>query len=694
MTRLLFVLAFALGAGAIGWIGRGALESGPLALSVTVIIGAVYGLGFAELLQFRRASAALATQLAHLPASRETLAPWLDKLPPALQPAVRRRIEGEPVALPGPMLTPYLLGLLVMLGLLGTFLGMIITLDGAAAALNGSSELSAIRSALAAPIEGLSLAFGTSIAGVAASAMLGLAATLSRRDRILVSRQLDRIIREQLHHFSFQHQREQAFHALQEQSRTMPELVSALQSMTGRLEQMSDQLSDTLTRNQQQFHDTLGGQYQALAQSVATSLQDTLTNSSRLAAEGIKPIMVEAMSSLSEQVQHSQRQLNEVAEQQLGALSDRFQHTTEQAAEHWRAGLDAQQQATANLAREVGDALAEHQSQLRQQGQALLDGVASAQGQLQERTGEQLTQLVERFQTTTQQAATAWQSGLTEQQQAGQQLIDTLANALDGHQQRFERTTGELANTQQTGLEALIAMLREELATLRQQEAERGRAAHERLTDLEGTVARHLGELGTALEAPMTRLIETASETPKAAAEVIGQLRQEMTRSGERDNELLAERQRILSELDALLSRQREAATAHNDAIQALIETASQSLTDVSDAFSRQVTDQGNRLNDVASDIRGSAHEVASLSDAFGVAVQSFSASSDKLLDALNQVETSLENSATRNDEQLAYYVEQAREVIELSMSSQRDVIDALTALRKGGAHQPAAEVS
>ena len=47
------------------------------------------------------------------------------------------------------------------------------------------------------------------------------------------------------------------------------------------------------------------------------------------------------------------------------------------------------------------------------------------------------------------------------------------------------------------------------------------------------------------------------------------------------------------------------------------------------------------------------------------------------LLDNLQQVESRLEQSSARADEQLNYYVEQAREVIELSMASQKEVIDA-----------------
>ena len=76
------------------------------------------------------------------------LNPWLQKLHPSLQTSVRLRIEGERVALPGPALTPYLVGLLVMLGMLGTFLGMVVTFKGAVFALEGSSDLQAIRAAL------------------------------------------------------------------------------------------------------------------------------------------------------------------------------------------------------------------------------------------------------------------------------------------------------------------------------------------------------------------------------------------------------------------------------------------------------------------------------------------------------------------------------------------------------------------
>ena len=100
-------------------------------------------------------------QLSQAPAA---LAAWLANVPPSLRDAVRLRVEGERVALPGPALTPYLVGLLVMLGMLGTFLGMVVTFQGAVFAMQGSTDLQAVRSALAEPIKGLGLSFGTSVA--------------------------------------------------------------------------------------------------------------------------------------------------------------------------------------------------------------------------------------------------------------------------------------------------------------------------------------------------------------------------------------------------------------------------------------------------------------------------------------------------------------------------------------------------
>ncbi|MBO6849251.1 MAG: DUF802 domain-containing protein [Marinobacter sp.] len=589
MTRLFFFLAFALGLAVVAWIGHGFLGSDRLALTVTAIIAAVYGLGFAELIGFRRTTHQLAERLRSAPDNREQIGRWLSGLPEPVQFAVQKRLDGHSAALPSPQLTPYLVGLLVMLGLLGTFAGMIVTLNGAATALDGSTELSAIRSALAAPIAGLSLAFGTSIAGVAASAMLGLASTLSRRERLQVSRQLDTTLRQKLHHLSADYQRQQAFQALESQARALPDMASAMAAMTTRMEQLGQTLEQSLTRNQQEFHSTVGSHYQTLADSVAQSLASALDASTRLAAERVEPIVEKAMTGLRDEA---------------GELHRSWSDTTQR----------------------------------------------------------QLTNIAEAFRTITKDAGERWQQNLATQQAASEQ------NAL-----RW-----------QENLDTLIDRISEQLTALRDQEATRGEAATDRLAQLEKTVSDHLTQLGTGLEAPMTRLIETASETPKAAAEVINQLQQEMTRNSERENQLLAERQRLVEELDSLLESQRSNADSQRHAVDTLISGAGDTLTGISERFNALIEEQSQQLGKLGDDITGSSQEVGALSEAFQQAVALFSTSNSSLQETLTTIQKAMDNASSRHDEQLAYYVAQAREVIDLSVSSQKDVIDAVTALRKG----------
>jgi hypothetical protein len=62
--------------------------------------------------------------------------------------------------------------------------------------------------------------------------------------------------------------------------------------------------------------------------------------------------------------------------------------------------------------------------------------------------------------------------------------------------------------------------------------------------------------------------------------------------------------------------------------------------------------------------------------------VQQFQAGNDKLVEGLERMEASLRRSTTRSDEQLAYYVAQAREVIDLSIASQQGLVENLRALQ------------
>ena len=88
-------------------------------------------------------------------------------------------------------------------------------------------------------------------------------------------------------------------------------------------------------------------------------------------------------------------------------------------------------------------------------------------------------------------------------------------------------------------------------------------------------------------------------------------------------------------------------------------------------------------MEDMAAQLSGSAADVASLGDAFGTAVALFTQSTGQDVAQLQKVEEALAKSSARSDDQLAYYVAQAREVIDLSLLAQKQTVDELQRLAK-----------
>jgi hypothetical protein len=190
-----------------------------------------------------------------------------------------------------------------------------------------------------------------------------------------------------------------------------------------------------------------------------------------------------------------------------------------------------------------------------------------------------------------------------------------------------------------------------------------------------------LTTLGTALEDPITRLIETASEAPRAAAEVIGQLRQQISSSASRDNELLEERSRILETLNTLLDSINHASLEQRAVIDSLVASSAVALQQTGNQFSDNVGLEAAKLADIAAHVTSSAVHVSSLSDAFGFAVNSFNEANEKLISSMERIEGALDKSMVRSDEQLGYYVAQAREIIHLSTLSQKEIFEELRQL-------------
>ncbi|NIF13171.1 DUF802 domain-containing protein, partial [Burkholderia sp. Ax-1735] len=928
-----------------------------------------------------------------------------DTLHPGLRGAVRARVEGARVALPGPSLTPYLVGLLVLLGMLGTLLGMVVTLKGTGAALESATDLDAIRASLIAPVKGLGFAFGTSIAGVATSAMLGLLSALVRRERIDAAQQLDAKIATTLRVHSSAHQRDESFRLLQRQADVMPALVDRLQTMMTTLEARSVALHDRQIESQQAFFDRTERAYAGLASNVGDALKESAAESARVAGAALQPVVAATMTGLAQEMAALRDTVTGAVQRQLDGLTDGFEKTTGNVTAVWNRALDEQRRAGDAVAQQLQTTLGQFTDTFSQRSTDLLDGVAtrleSTESRLsdawrdalsrQEQVGETLagqharalgeaaatferhssaalaamreshaglqadlaardeqriaawndsmaalaaklgdewqragahsagrqqeicdalaqttrdltaqastferrsnellstirdshtglqTQLAARdeerlsawndslaamaaklgdewqragvhsagrqqeicdalAQTTrdlTAQASTfeqrsnellstirdshtglqtqlaardeerlsAWNDSLVamaaklgdEWQRAGvhsagrqQEICDALAQTtrdLTAQASTFEQRSNELLSTirdSHTGLQTQLAARDEErltawndslaamatklgdewqragvhsagrqqeicdalaqttrdlaaqastfeqrsnellstirdshaglqtqlaardeqrlaawndslaamAAALRDEWAQTSAQAATRQQDICDTLARTANDITAQAQVhasdtinEIARLVQAASEAPKAAADVVAELRQRLSDSLVHDTAMLEERSRLLATLETLLGAVNHASTEQRTAIDALVSTSADLLDRVGARFNDTVDAETRKLDSVAAQVTAGAVEVASLGDAFGMAVQVFGESNDKLLTHLQRIEAALEKSLARSDEQLEYYVAQAREVIDLSMMSQKQIVEDLQQL-------------
>ena len=793
INRNLSICAFILGLLAVAWIAIGYLGGSMLAFAVSCVIAVVFVVGALEMGSFHRNTVALDKALGSLPDemggsddidNSGRLGEWLQQVPATLQNAVRLRIEGDRVGLPGPGVTPYLVGLLVLLGMLGTFLGMVVTLNGAVLALENTTDLHTIRSALAAPVRGLGVAFGTSIAGVATSAMLGLISTLCRRERLRVGQLLDSKIAGVLRRHSLTHRRQETFTALQTQAQALPELVGKLDAMMTQMAEQNRLLGDQLLAGQQRLHDEAKALYTHLAQSVDQSLKTSLRDSATLAADAIQPVVTATMAAISGETRGLHDKLFGIVENQLAGITGQFAHTVSTVSGTWAHSLTHHEQAIEAQHQHLQTALTTYADNFEQRAAALLASVETTQVKLQADAAQQHAALAETTIASQQQLATtlasqfdgvttrldqavsqvantfgertqalltsidashaafaqtaqAQQAALTQQvasqldgiaerfDGAVQTVSDSWTGALSKHEQASDRLTQALDKTQTSlaetftqrsaalltdlratqaawqtewaaGEQARQAIFAETLTAMAgkleaqwQQAGQATLAQQESITSTLGDTARDLvaanqRQAETTI-AEVTRLMQIAAEAPKAAAEVIGQLRHELSASMARDNSLLEERSRIMETLGALLDAINHASTEQRSAIDALVASSADLLERVGSQFAAKVESEAGKLVDIGTGITGGALEIASLGEAFGTAVTLFAESNDKMMAALQRIEGGLTKSLTRSDEQLAYYVAQAREIIDLSIMSQKKMVDDLQRVAGSG---------
>jgi hypothetical protein len=682
MNRFLHYAVFAAGLAVVCWVGAGYVGSHPLALIVTMIVGAFYVMGALELHRFQQATSTLSRAVSDLSAAPADLGAWLGQLHPTLRNAVRLRIEGERVGLPGPALTPYLAGLLVLLGMLGTFLGMVVTLNGTGLALETATDLPAIRASLSAPVKGLGLAFGTSVAGVAASAMLGLASALCRRERLQAGQALDSKIATSLRVYSEAHRREASFQLLEQQAQLMPQLVDQLQAMMATMERQAQALNERLATGQAHFHTQAEAVYAGLASSVDQSLKQSLTESARIAGATIQPVVEATMAGIARETASLHDTVARTVQQQLDGLSSRFEATTASVADTWKAALAEHERTSGALAKDLSASHERFAATFEQRSASLVEAVST------------------RLESTVGSVSETWGSALAQHQRVSEKLSEDTHQSFASAAAGFEQNAASLLRTvdqahanlqtqmaarDEQRLSAWTQALAAMATSLQQEWQQAGAHTAGQQQQLFETLAQTARDMSAQAEAhakgtvaEIAQLLQAASEAPRVAAEVVAELRQKLSDSMARDNAMLEERSRLMETLGTLLDAVNHASTEQRSAVDALVGASADVLERVGSRFTDKVEAETGKMAGVAAQITGSAVEVASLGEAFGLAVQLFSESNDKLVTHLQRVEGALGKSMARSDEQLAYYVAQAREVIDLSIMSQKQIVEDL----------------
>ena len=499
--NLINIVVFLAGLAVVGWIGAGYAGTNPLALAVTLLIGVCYLAGALELLRYQQATSALTRAVSDLKEAPGSLGAWLDKLPAGLRNAARLRIEGERVGLPGPSLAPYLVGLLVLLGMLGTFLGMVVTLRGTGLALESSTDLAAIRASLAAPVKGLGFAFGTSIAGVAASAMLGLLAALCRRDRVHAAQLLDTKAATTLRVYSQSYQREESFKLLQRQAEVMqrqaeamPAIVGQLESMMKSMEQQNQALNERQIASQTAFQGKAEAAYARLASVMEQSMKDSVAQSARSAGEALQPVVQATMDSLSRETATLQDTVSQAVRQQLEGLTSGLQAATTDVAGIWSQAVAGQQRASEAMAEDLRASLDRFAHTFEERSANLLDSVSA------------------RLEASSGNMSQAWTDALSRQQQAGEKLAGDNLQALTAAAASFEQHSASLLRT----LNASHAALQTDLASRDQQ---RLAAWTETLGAMGATLRQEWEQSGAQAAARQQEINDTLAQTVRDVAE-------------------------------------------------------------------------------------------------------------------------------------------------------------------------------
>jgi len=694
-------------------IGRTAgiyLGTDPLALSIVVVMGVGFALGFVELFArlWRAAAIDAETRALPVPATDDAV----DAASPGLKAFLRSRIEHAGTPPVRESFTPYLVGLMVMLGLLGTLLGLFETLRGAGLALTESTNVDALRTGLSGPMRGLTRSFGCSAAGVMTSAMLGLAAVFVRRAEARALAVVHAYANGPLRGLSPLRRQLDALDQLSVQGEALPLAATSLAKAASSL--------DTLAARWEAAHASAVESQRSAVIEAVSRLGDDLSRSAAQAARGMHDTVAPL-------IERSVAQTGEAASRHMNAVLEALERDIKARREADDATRKALREELSSL-RQWVEQDASARAVEAQKRLELVDGSmrrhADDQAQLLSMHREQATAHVAAIAA----AARELNTQLSEDAAARRAEATTLLGDLA---QRMEDTAREHANQSRDELEAVAklgelfmqeAQNREASLTSRWEALSQSHAVQSK-EGLEG-VAR-LGERflheaqarETALSARWEQLAKTAEESDLARTEqterVVKQLDESLGLTAMRIDEVLSQRAAADAEQAERAKTAFEALAAGAQSLEHVLASLQAHQTAHAKLLSEELNAHAQHLgkglesttalvHEAATVLKANSVEMAAVAEMFAASVERQREAAKTWIESLGEIEGAVERAgrgaaADALGDQLA----STQEVFARQLQFQRELFEQLRSLRvsptsasEHGPHAEPADVS
>ncbi len=689
-------------------------DAGRLGGAVLGLMGLALCAGLVELWLRDRRSARSAADLASLwsglrESGQRASDLQLAALDGAVVARIRARVERQPVGALVPSLTPYLAGLMVALGLIGGFLGVIDTLVGAEQALQSSGHWRTLRVNLQGPLMGLAEGFEVSAAGLCAALLLGVAGVAVRRGEDRLAAQADALAASAQAPMSSLGDQLVAMEALIRQADALPQAAQALEGVSHQLAELE---ASWLSATEKSTRETLGIVRDAVSE-FRSDLKHGVEESARAAKEAAVPLLEDAVAQTTRAAtSHLDQVLQKIGEDFAARREAEATHTRslerhvealarradadrevreegarahQQVLEAGFAALEAAERERAaelaarweTLTRQLGDALGEHRQRDLEHDRLLADVIARLKetqaaaadlAGLQAEAGERAEL---EWQARSERMATQLSDLGADLQMQGERQIAALSDYLaqaEGRAVRLEAAAGERAErlleaiseahegqlgaTVQLG-EQIGAQSRAQMVELGQHSEALREAAAQREAQAQARVRSLLEWMGEGHQAQLAATSGLGEQLAEQSRSQLAELGDHL----EALRALAAEGEaRGLARLESLLEQVGDAQTGQAQRMgefeARLVEVAdrhataqAEALRDHAEALTDRLLASGETIHEAASLVKAGGAELSGLAELFGRAVDRQREAAEAWLANLGEVEGAVERA-------------------------------------------------